>query len=127
MRLISLTVFLVTLLFGCGGTTVKSPMQSDTTAPMAPTSSPSSPSAIAPGAEEEQQATSTTGVTSSQTSVPTTAPAPSETTTTVGDQQIPTTASTTTLPKIDYDAPTPGFESEEPNDTDQFITYEPNT
>ena len=127
MRLISLTVLLVALLFGCGGTTVKSPMPSDTTAPTAPASSPSSPSAVAPGTEEEQQATSTTGVTSSQTSVPTTTPAPSRTTTTVEVQQIPTTASTTTLPKVDYNAPTPGFESEEPNDTDQFITYEPNT
>ena len=129
VRLISLILFPIGLLCGCGGTTVESPVPAETTTTISSTSSSSGPSETMTDSEQQPQATSTTAANSAFVSVPTTAPELGGPTTTIASTEPPTstTVTTTTLPKIDYDAPTPGFESEEPNDNNQFITYEPNT
>ena len=133
VRLVYLILIAIGFLCGCGGTTVESPVPAEETTTVGPNSSTSGSSEITTDSEEQPQETPTTAANPSDVSAPTTAPEANNTTTTIASTQTPTmtapttAAPTTTLPKIDYNAPTPGFESEEPNDNDQFITYEPNT
>lgn len=126
MRINYLIPFALVFLFGCGGTTVESPVPSEPTAAVVPGSSSSEPPSPQTDSDVSPEVTSPSVADTSEAETSTTTGPVEAVTTTVAPMPTPTTtAPSTTLPEIDYDEPTPGFESEEPN-TNQFITYEPN-
>ena len=128
VRVNYLIPFALVFLFGCGGTTVDSPVPSESTTTAEPGSSSSEATDPQRDTDASPQVTSTAVASSTESDTATTTTPLEAVTTTVAPAPTPaTTAPSTTLPEIDYDEPTPGFESEEPNNNDQFITYEPNT
>ena len=128
VRINYLIPFALLFVFGCGGTTMELPVPSEPTTDVVPGSSSSVPASPQTDTDASPEVTSTVVASSEGSDTSTTTIPVDAVTTTVAPAPTPaTTAPSTTLPEIDYDEPTPGFESEEPNNNDQFITYEPNT
>jgi hypothetical protein len=108
----------LSVLPACGGSPPNQPPALDT----------DPASTTIPVAQPQANPTDTTVEQTTSTAGPkVTVPTPS-TSTLAPTTSLPATATTVDapLPTIDYDEPTEGFESEEPNN-EQFITYEPDT
>jgi len=128
VRILYLAAAIVVIsLTGCGGTAIDTPAPIASTRVSAVTTTAPNNEIAHDDSAVPRQDTTTTVPASPQPSVLTTTTQILKPTTTTAQQPSTTVAASTTAPEIDYDEPTPGFESEEPNNNDnQFITYEPN-
>ena len=128
MRINYLLPLALVILVGCGETAGDVPVPSEPTTAVVPGSSSSEPPSPQTDTRASPEVTSPSVADTSEAETSTTTTPVEAVTTTVAPTPTPaTTPPSTTLPEIDYDEPTPGFESEEPNShNNQFITYEPN-